>query len=158
MMPVMSPFWRSLVILLLAGGIVASPARAVAPANKRQKSSAGNGSSLDARGRGDRNVQARLQAAPLDTRISARKLQLDILNHNPALPGLRQQIATARTDEIKFNAWDRYYATLYGEMRRRRPDLMEYIGLLERIARSRYDSPHRRGEALDSAGFDRAEL
>ena len=30
--------------------------------------------------------------------------------------------------------------------------------MLEEVARSRYDSPRRRGEALDSAGFDRAEL
>ncbi len=143
-------------ILLLAGGLVASQALAVAPANKRQKSaSLANG--RDGRGRGDRNAQARLQAAPLEMRVNARKLQLEILNHNPAFPGLRQEIAAARTDEIKRAAWDRYYATLYGEMRRRKPEYTEYIGLLEKVVRSRYDPPHRRGEAVDSAGFDRAE-
>ncbi len=140
----------------LAGVVLASHALAVAPANKRQKAP-GGGSSHDVRGRGDRNAQAQLQAAPLDTRLSARRLQLDVLHTNPAFPGLRQQIATAPTDELKRAAWDQYYAVLYGEMRRRKPAQREYIDLLEKVARSRYDSPQRRGEALDNAGFDRAE-
>jgi hypothetical protein len=154
----MKQSWRLGAVLLLAGGLAASQVLAVAPANKRAKQAPANGNGNDARGRGDRNAQARLQAAPLDMRINARKLQLEILHTNPAFPGLRQQIATARTDEIKRAAWDRYYAILYGEMRRRKPEFTEYIGLLEKVVRSRYDSPQRRGEALDSAGFDRAEL
>jgi hypothetical protein len=154
----MKPSWRSVAALLLASSLLVSQALAVAPGNKRQKSAGSSSNGNNARGRGDRNAQIRLQAAPLDMRISARKLQLEVLNSNAAFPGLRQQIASARTDEIKRAAWDRYYTILYGEMRRRSPGLTEYIALLEKVARSRYDSPHRRGEALDSAGFDRAEL
>jgi len=144
-----------LLIFLLAGSLVVTSARAVAPANKPRRSTGpANG---DVRGRGDRDVQARLQNAPLETRINARKLQLDVLNYNPALPPLRQQIATARTDESKRAAWDKFYTILYGEMRRRKPEYTDFINLLEKVARSRYEPPGKRGEALDSAGFDRAE-
>ncbi len=155
--PRMKHSWLSVAALLLAGGLVASQALAVAPANKRQKAAPAPGNGSSSRGRGDRNAQARLQASPLDTRLSARRLQLEVLHTNPAFPELRRQIATAPTDEIKRAAWDQYYTILYGEMRRRKPEYGEYIGLLEKVARSRYDSPQRRGEALDSAGFDRAE-
>jgi hypothetical protein len=150
--------WRCVAVLLLAGGLLAAPLFAVAPGNKRQKTPGASNNGNNARGRGDRYAQIRVQTAPLDTRVSARKLQLEILNSHRAFPGLRQQIATARTDEIKRAAWNQFYTILYGEMRRRNPGLTEYIGLLEEVARSRYDSPRRRGEALDSAGFDRAEL
>jgi hypothetical protein len=149
--------WRSVATLLVAGGLIASQALAVAPANKRQKTATAAGNGNERRGRGDRNAQARLQATPLDTRINARKLQLEVLNTTPAFPGLRQQIALAPTDEIKRAAWDRYYTILYGEMRRRKPEYTEYIGLLEKVVRGRYDSPAKRGEALDDAGFDRAQ-
>src|SRR4029077_1783348 len=109
-----SPFlmrqsWQSMAAVCLAGVVLASHPRAVAPANKRQKAP-GGGSGRDVRGRGDRNAQAQLQATPLDTRLSARRLQLDVLHTNPAFPGLRQQIATAPTDELKRAAWDQYYA------------------------------------------------
>src|SRR5882757_4641711 len=102
----MKPSWRSVAVLLLASGLLASQAIAVAPGNKRQKPAGASSNGNNARGRGDRYAQIRLQAAPLDMRISARKLQLEILNSNAAFPDLRQQIATARTDEIKRAAWD----------------------------------------------------
>jgi len=153
----MKQSWHSVAAFFVAGGLIVSQALAVAPANKRQKAGSSAGGGNGTRGRGDRNAQAQLQATPLDTRLSARRLQLEVLNTNPAFPGLRQQIATAPTDELKRAAWDQYYTRLYGEMRRRRPAQREYIDLLEKVVRSRYDSPQRRGEALDSAGFDRAE-
>lgn len=140
--------------LLLVGGLFVSHAQAVAPAKRKGRSGPGNGGEV--RGRGDRDVQARVQNAPLETRTNVRQLQLDVLNHNQQLPPLRQQIATAKTDEIKRAAWDRYYAILYGEMRRRKPQYVDYINLLEQVARSRYIPPGKRGEALDDAGFDRA--
>jgi hypothetical protein len=153
----MKQFSTLLITAVLAGGVVASTARAVAPANKRTKPPTEKPTGSNVRGRGDRDAQARLQAAPLEMRVTARKLQLDILNADPAFPALQARIATARTDEIKRGFWNQYYVRLYGEMRRRNPGLKEYIDLLETVARSRYESAHKRGEALDSAGFDRSE-
>lgn len=143
----------------LAGGLLATPALAVPPTTKRTRQPLSDDLSTggDARGRGDRAAQARLQAAPLEMRISARRLQTDLVATDPLYAALQKGVTLARTDEEKRAAWNQYNTRLYGEMRRRKPALAAYINLLEAVARSRYDAPIRRGEALDSAGFDRAD-
>lgn len=156
----MKTFLSIALTVALAGGWLATPALAVAPTNKRNKQPLANelSPSRDARGRGDRAAQARLQAAPLEMRTTARRLQTELLATNPVYAALRIRIASAPTDEEKRAAWNQYNTRLYREMRRRKPALTAYINLLETVARSRYDAPIRRGEALDNAGFDRAEL
>ncbi len=143
----------------LAGGLLAPPAFAIPPSTKRTRQPLSDdlGPGGDARGRGDRAAQARLQAAPLEMRISARRLQTDLVATDPVYAALQKRVTLARTDEEKRAAWNQYNTRLYGEMRRRKPALAAYINLLETVARSRYDAPIRRGEALDNAGFDRAE-
>ena len=152
------PFYLTLAVAV-AGGLLATPGFAVPPTTKRTRQplsdDLNNGG--DARGRGDRAAQARLQAAPLEMRISARRLQTDLVAADPVYAALQRKVARARTDEEKRAAWNQYNTRLYGEMRRRKPALAAYINLLETVARSRYDAPIRRGEALDGAGFDRAE-
>ncbi len=147
-------------VVALASGLLATSAFAVAPTTKRarQPLTGDLNTGADARGRGDRTAQARLQAAPLEMRTTARRLQSGLLASDPVYAALQRKIGAARTDEEKRAAWNQYNTRLYGEMRRRKPTLSAYINLLETVARSRYDAPIRRGEALDNAGFDRAEL
>lgn len=147
-------------VVALAGGWLATTAFGVAPTTKqtRQPLTGDLNTGADARGRGDRAAQARLQAAPLEMRTTVRRLQTGLLASDPVYAALQQKIGRARTDEEKRAAWNQYNTRLYGEMRRRKPALAAYINLLETVARSRYDAPIRRGEALDNAGFDRAEL
>ena len=146
--------------LALAGAMLATQASAVPPATKRSRGPIGGDlpTGTEARGRGDRTAQAQLQNAPLEMRTTARKLQTDLRTSDPVYAALEQKAAKARTDEDKRAAWNQYYTRLYGEMRHRKPALTAYINLLEKVARSRFDPPVRRGEALDNAGFDRAEL
>ncbi len=156
----MKPTLGIATVVAVAGGLLATTAFAVAPTTKRgrQPVTGDLNTGGEARGRGDRAAQARLQAAPLEMRTSARRLQTALLASDPVYAALQRKIGLARTDEEKRVAWNRYNTRLYGEMRRRKPSLAAYIKLLETVARSRYDAPIRRGEALDRAGFDRAEL
>ena len=151
---------RIAMVVAFVGGPLASTAFAVAPTTQRgrQPITGDLNTGGEARGRGDRAAQARLQAAPLEIRTSARRLQTALLASDPVYAALQRKAGRARTDEEKRAAWNQYNTRLYGEMRRRKPGLTAYIKLLETVARSRYDSPIRRGEALDRAGFDRAEL
>ena len=147
------------IFVVLTGGALVPRMDALPPSTKRGRGPLGGDvpSGTDARGRGDRAAQARLQNAPLEMRTSGRKLQLEVRASDPVFAALEQRAAKARTDEEKRAAWNQYYTRLYGEMRRRKPALREYVNLLEKVARSRFDPPIRRGEALDNAGFDRAE-
>ncbi len=150
---------RLRVLVLVACGLAfAASAVAAPPRSQRSKrplgASAGDGGSA---ARVDVRLQARLRATPLAVRTEARVIQVRLATSDPVLLAWRDRANTARTNEVKYEAWSAYNTRLYGEMRRRAPALREHINLLEKIARGRFEPPPRRGEGIDSAGFDRAE-
>ncbi len=145
-----------LVSALVAGAFLPGSEAAPPKQSRRSRQPTGLSDPVGA-GRVDAVLLARMRAAPLGTRARGRALQMHVVSSDPSLAALQAGAAAARTDEAKRAAWSEYNTRLYGEMRRRDPALRAHVDLLEKIARSRFEPPVRRGEAMDSLGYDRAE-